>query len=54
MRKQPKDAERQGARSSSSTGSMPTAMRRPQTLHYVPLPATLVQQVEAYWATELK
>ncbi|MFB5205739.1 phosphate ABC transporter substrate-binding protein PstS, partial [Stenotrophomonas sp. 3diitr2024] len=23
-------------------------------LHYVPLPAELVKQIEAYWATDLK
>jgi phosphate transport system substrate-binding protein len=53
MHKQPKMPRTPRPRSNSSAGCMPTAPQA-SALHYVPLPATLVQQVEAYWATQLK
>jgi phosphate transport system substrate-binding protein len=53
MHKQPKDAKRTRTRWPSSSGPSRTARPRPK-LDYVPLPAELVKQIEAYWATDLK
>jgi phosphate transport system substrate-binding protein len=53
MQKQPKDAAQPG-----HPGLLQVGLReRPGAGHrldYVPLPAELVNQIEAYWATDLK
>ena len=53
MYRQPKDA----ARSKATLGFFKWALENGQpqagALHYVPLPADLVKQIEAYWASEI-
>jgi len=54
MYKQPKDAARSRATLDFFEWSLENGQQQAQALDYVPLPAELVQQVEAYWATEFK
>ena len=42
------------ARRNSSAGSTPMATAPATSLGYVPLPDTLVQQIETYWSQNLK
>ncbi len=54
MHKQPKDAARAQAAMAFFKWAFENGQAQANTLHYVPLPAELVQQVEAYWAAEFK
>ncbi|MFD0737798.1 phosphate ABC transporter substrate-binding protein PstS [Lysobacter koreensis] len=54
MYKQPKDAQRSKDALAFFKWSLANGQAQAQALHYVPLPAELVSQVEAYWATEFK
>ncbi|GAB3749588.1 phosphate ABC transporter substrate-binding protein PstS [Lysobacter olei] len=54
MYKQPKDAQRSKAALDFFKWSLESGQPQAQELHYVPLPADLVKQVEAYWAAEIK
>ena len=54
MRKQPRDAADAKAALEFFRWAYANGTAQAQSLDYVPLPATLVQQVEAYWATQLK
>ena len=54
MHKQPKDAARSQATRDFFKWAFEQGQAQATELHYVPLPAELVQQIEAYWATEFK
>ncbi|TWI10551.1 phosphate ABC transporter substrate-binding protein PstS [Aerolutibacter ruishenii] len=54
MYKQPKDAMRSQAALDFFKWALESGQPQAQELHYVPLPADLVKQVEAYWAAEIK
>jgi len=54
MHKQPKDAKRSAAALAFFKWAFENGQQQAQELHYVPLPAPLVQQIEAYWAAEFK
>lgn len=53
MHKQPKDAEKSTAARAFFEWVYANGDAQAATLHYVPLPDALVQQVNAYWSTEL-
>jgi len=54
MKKQPKDAKRNQDALAFFKWAFENGQAQANALHYVPLPAELVSQIEAYWATELK
>ena len=54
MHKQPKDAARSQATRDFFKWAFEQGQAQATELHYVPLPAELVQQIEAYWAAEFK
>lgn len=54
MYKQPKDPQRAKATLDFFRWALNSGQAQANTLHYVPLPPELVQQVEAYWASEIK
>jgi len=54
MHKQPKDAARSKATLDFFKWAFEQGQAQATELHYVPLPAELVQQIEAYWAAEFK
>ncbi|MFL6585650.1 MAG: phosphate ABC transporter substrate-binding protein PstS [Luteimonas sp.] len=54
MHKQPKDAARSQAARDFFKWAFESGQAQASELHYVPLPAELVQQIEAYWAAEFK
>ncbi|MCD9006413.1 phosphate ABC transporter substrate-binding protein PstS [Luteimonas sp. XNQY3] len=54
MPKQPKDAARSQAARDFFKWAFESGQAQASELHYVPLPAELVQQIEAYWAAEFK
>ena len=53
MHKQPKDAARSQATRDFFKWAFQSGQAQATELHYVPLPAELVQQVEAYWTAQL-
>ena len=54
MHKQPKDAARSKATLAFFRWAFANGGAQATELHYVPVPAELVQQIEAYWAAEFK
>lgn len=54
MHKQPKDAKRSKDALAFFKWAFENGQPQAQSLDYVPLPAELVKQVEAYWAAEFK
>ena len=54
MQKQPKDAKRNQDTLAFFKWAFENGQAQANELHYVPLPAELVKQIEAYWATDLK
>lgn len=54
MHKQPKDAQRSQAARDFFKWAFENGQAQASSLDYVPLPPELVQQVEAYWASEFK
>jgi len=54
MHKQPKDPSRSKAALDFFKWAFENGQAQASELHYVPLPAELVQQIEAYWAAEFK
>ena len=54
MHKQPKDAKRSAETLEFFKWSFEQGSAQAEALHYVPLPPALVQQIEAYWASEFK
>ncbi len=54
MQKQPKDAKRNQDALAFFKWAFENGQAQANELHYVPLPAELVTQIEAYWGTELK
>jgi len=54
MYKTPKDAKRSADTIAFFKWAFENGQSHAQALDYVPLPAELVQQVEAYWAAEFK
>ncbi|MDV3513581.1 phosphate ABC transporter substrate-binding protein PstS [Stenotrophomonas sp. C1657] len=54
MQKKPKDAKRNQDALAFFKWAFESGQAQANELHYVPLPAELVKQIEAYWATELK
>jgi len=54
MQKKPKDAKRNQDTLAFFKWAFENGQAQANELHYVPLPAELVKQIEAYWATELK
>ena len=54
MRKQPRDAADARAALEFFRWAYASGTEQAKSLDYVPLPAALVQQVEAYWAAQLK
>lgn len=54
MHKQPRDAARSRATLDFFKWAFENGQAQAAELHYVPLPAELVQQIEAYWAAELQ
>jgi len=54
MHKQPKDSARSKATLDFFKWAFESGQAQATELHYVPLPAELVQQIEAYWAAEFK
>src|SRR5688500_15449353 len=54
MYKQPKDPARSRAALDFFRWALNDGQAQARELHYVPLPPELVQQVEAYWASEFK
>ena len=54
MYKQPKDAKRSKDALDFFRWALENGQPQAAELHYVPLPAPLVAQVEAYWAAEIK
>jgi phosphate transport system substrate-binding protein len=54
MHKQPKDAQRSKDALAFFKWAFENGQPQAKALDYVPLPAELVKQVEAYWAAEFK
>ena len=54
MHKQPKDAKRTADTLEFFKWAFEQGGAQAEALHYVPLPPELVQQIEAYWASEFK
>ena len=54
MYKQPKDAARSKAALDFFKWSLENGQKQAEELDYVPLPVDLVQQIEAYWAAQIK
>jgi len=54
MQKRPKDAKRNQDTLAFFKWAFENGQAQANELHYVPLPAELVKQIEAYWATDLK
>ena len=54
MYKQPKDAKRSRNAINFFTWALENGQPQADALHFVPLPPDLVQQIEAYWASEFK
>ena len=54
MHKQPKDAKRSADTRAFFKWAFENGKTQANELHYVPLPAELVTQIEAYWAAEFK
>ncbi len=54
MYKQPKDAARSKAAREFFAWAYANGQEQAKALHYVPLPANLVKQIEAYWAANFK
>ncbi|MHC9085939.1 phosphate ABC transporter substrate-binding protein PstS [Luteimonas sp. RIT-PG2_3] len=54
VHKQPKDAARSKATLDFFKWAFEQGKQQATELHYVPLPESLVQQIEAYWAAEIK
>ncbi len=54
MYKQPKDAKRSADALAFFKWALENGQAQAKSLDYVPLPPALVQQVEAYWASEFK
>ncbi|KAG1606003.1 hypothetical protein G6F46_013308 [Rhizopus delemar] len=54
MQKQPKDAKRNQDTLAFFKWAFENGQAQANELHYVPLPAALVKQIEAYWAPALK
>jgi len=54
MHKQPKDPARSRAALDFFKWAFENGQAQASELHYVPLPAELVQQIESYWAAEFK
>ncbi|TFZ46275.1 phosphate ABC transporter substrate-binding protein PstS [Stenotrophomonas maltophilia] len=54
MQKTPKDAKRNQDTLAFFKWAFENGQTQANELHYVPLPAELVKQIEAYWATDLK
>ncbi|MDQ7312530.1 phosphate ABC transporter substrate-binding protein PstS [Stenotrophomonas sp. Sm10] len=54
MQKKPKDAKRNQDALAFFKWAFENGQAQANELHYVPLPAELVKQIEAYWATDLK
>ncbi len=54
MYKQPKDAKRSADAMAFFKWAFENGQAQASELHYVPLPAELVQQIESYWAAEFK
>ncbi len=54
MHKQPKDAKRNQQTLAFFKWAFENGRRQADELHYVPLPAELVTQIESYWASEFK
>ena len=54
MQKQPKEAKRNQDALAFFKWAFESGQAQANELHYVPLPAELVTQIEAYWGTELK
>ncbi len=54
MYKQPKDAQRSRHTLDFFKWALENGQPQANALHYVPLPPELVQQVEAYWAAQIK
>ncbi|MEP6633321.1 MAG: phosphate ABC transporter substrate-binding protein PstS [Luteimonas sp.] len=54
MHKTPKDAKRSADTLAFFKWAFEHGQTQAQSLHYVPLPPALVQQIEAYWASEFK
>ncbi|WP_363797665.1 phosphate ABC transporter substrate-binding protein PstS [Lysobacter firmicutimachus] len=54
MHKQPKDAKRSADTRAFFKWAFENGQAQAQSLDYVPLPAELVKQIEAYWSAEFK
>ena len=54
MHKQPKDAKRSADARAFFKWALENGQAQASELHYVPLPPALVEQVQAYWASEFK
>ncbi len=54
MQKKPKDAKRNQDTLAFFKWAFENGQTQANELHYVPLPAELTKQIEAYWGTELK
>ncbi|MGB3392702.1 MAG: phosphate ABC transporter substrate-binding protein PstS [Stenotrophomonas sp.] len=54
MHKQPKDAKRNQQTLAFFKWAFENGRQQADELHYVPLPAELVTQIESYWASEFK
>ena len=54
MHKQPKDAKRSADTRAFFKWAFENGQAQANELHYVPLPAELVAQIESYWAAEFK
>ena len=54
MHKQPKDAQRSKDTLAFFKWAFEKGQAQANELHYVPLPAELVTQIEAYWTSEFK
>ena len=54
MRKQPRDAAASRAAQDFFRWAWSNGAEQAKALDYVPLPAEIVQQVEAYWTETLK
>ncbi len=54
MHKQPKDAQRSKDTLAFFKWAFENGQQQANELHYVPLPAELVTQIESYWAAEFK
>jgi len=54
MYKQPKDAARSKAAFDFFKWALEKGQKEASSLDYVPLPETLVKQIEGYWTSEFK